>query len=55
MNWLRWPDLLLERFTAWSKELDRRSRSGEFGKYPWQEQYGLWPWQRRRKKNGGLS
>jgi hypothetical protein len=37
------------RFIAWSADLDRRSKAGEFGKWTWQKDYGLWPWQRRRK------
>ena len=41
---------MISRFNAWAKDLDRRNRSGEFGKYPWQKQHGLWPWQRRRKR-----
>ena len=40
---------LRHRFVAWAAELDRRSRTGDFGKWPWQKDYGLWPWQKRRK------
>jgi hypothetical protein len=40
---------LSERFQRWAQNVDKRNRSGEFGKYPWQKDYGLWPWQRRRK------
>ena len=39
-----------EIWVSWATDLDRRSREGEFGKWPWQKDYGLWPWQRRRKK-----
>lgn len=43
------PDWYLQRFEAWAKDVDRRSKEGEFGKWPWQEDYGFWPWQRKRR------
>jgi hypothetical protein len=49
VNPLRALDILIERFQAWAKDVDRRNRAGDFGKYPWQKDYGLWPWQRRRR------
>jgi hypothetical protein len=49
LNPLRIIDDLIARFVAFGKKTDERSRSGEFGKWPWQQDYGLWPWQRRRK------
>jgi hypothetical protein len=29
-------DELVSRFVAWSEDLDRRRRAGEFGRWPWQ-------------------
>jgi hypothetical protein len=34
---------------VWARDIDQRNRTGEFGKWPWQQDYGLWPWQRKRK------
>lgn len=42
-------DQAIANFNARAKNIELRSRSGEYGKWPWQHHYGLWPWQRKRK------